>query len=83
MYKQLLVTSVHRRVKILIIPAKLLPVCDLLFNFVSVVTYFCDLAFDVLILKEAFDASDTETLVPLFAVMAASIILSQIVSMGW
>ena len=67
----------------MIITAKLVPVCDLLFNFVSVVTYFCDLAFDVLILKEAFDASDTETLVPLFAVMAASIILSQIVSMGW
>ena len=67
----------------MIIPEKLLPVCDLLFNFVSVVTYFCDLAFDVLILKEAFDASDTETLVPLFAVMAASIFLSQIVSMGW
>ena len=60
-----------------------LPICDLLFNFVSVVTYFCDLAFDVLILKEAYDASDTSTLIPLFCAMAASLFLCQIVSLGW
>ena len=60
-----------------------LPVCDLLFNFVSVVTYFCDLAFDVLILKEAYDASDTSTLVPLLSAMIISLFLCQILSFGW
>ena len=60
-----------------------LPVCDLLFNFVSVVTYFCDLAFDVLILKEAYDDSDLRTLVPLLCAMMVSLFLCQIVSFGW
>jgi hypothetical protein len=26
-----------------------LPICDLLFNFISVASYFCDVAFDIIV----------------------------------
>ena len=73
-----------------------LPVCDLLFNFVSVTFYFCDIAFDILVLKECYELAAFEgeknednvrivsnVVVPLVTVMMISLFTSQIVSLKW
>ena len=73
-----------------------LPVCDLLFNFVSVTFYFCDIAFDILVLKECYELATFEgenngdnlkivsnVVVPLVTVMMVSLFTSQIVSLKW
>ena len=70
-----------------------LPVCDLLFNFVSVTFYFCDIAFDILVLKECYELANFEgeknaktvstLVVPLVTVMLASLFTCQIVSLKW
>ena len=73
-----------------------LPVCDLLFNFVSVTFYFCDIAFDILVLKECYELASYEgektgdnaktvstLVVPLVTVMLASLFTCQIVSLKW
>ena len=73
-----------------------LPVCDLLFNFVSVTFYFCDIAFDILVLKECYELATLEgekngdnlkivshLVVPLVTVMIISLFTCQIVSLKW
>ena len=73
-----------------------LPVCDLLFNFVSVTFYFCDIAFDILVLKECYELAAYEgekngdnlkivsnVVIPLVSVMMISLFTSQIVSLKW
>ena len=73
-----------------------LPVCDLLFNFVSVTFYFCDIAFDILVLKECYELAAFEgekngdnikivsnVVVPLVSVMMVSLFTSQIFSLKW
>ena len=73
-----------------------LPVCDLLFNFVSVTFYFCDIAFDILVLKECYELAAYEgektgdnlkivsnVVIPLVSVMMISLFTSQIVSFKW
>ena len=73
-----------------------LPVCDLLFNFVSVTFYFCDIAFDILVLKECYELAAFEgekhgdnvqivsnVVVPLVSVMMISLFISQIFSLKW
>ena len=73
-----------------------LPVCDLLFNFVSVTFYFCDIAFDILVLKECYELAAFEgekngdnikivsnVVVPLVSVMMISLFTSQIFSLKW
>ena len=74
-----------------------LPVCDLLFNFVSVTFYFCDIAFDVLVLKECYELTnyqgenprETSNIVPTSVVpllvtsMLISLFTCQMISLKW
>ena len=60
-----------------------LPICDLLFNFVSLASYFCDITFDLIVVHSFFRDGHTFW----FLVTVCSIILSlficQILSIKW
>ena len=56
-----------------------LPLCDLLFNFISVATYFCDVAFDVIVAYSLYaDQREFLWFSVLFAAMAVSLLLCQV-----
>ena len=59
-----------------------LPVCDLLFNFISVATYFCDVAFDMIVAYALYQGQQqqqsTEAISVVFFVLVVGFILSSL-----
>ena len=61
-----------------------LPLCDLLFNFISVTTYFCDIAFDIIVTYTLYlDPNHIAWFCILFFAIATSILVCQILSLKW
>ena len=60
-----------------------LPVCDLLFNFISVATYFCDVAFDVIVAYTAFQFPDQTWFYLFFFLLILSVFLCHVISIKW
>lgn len=60
-----------------------LPVCDLLFNFISVATYFCDVAFDVIVAYTAFHFAQPGWFYLFFFLLVSSVFLCHVISIKW
>ena len=58
-----------------------LPVCDLLFNFISVATYFCDVAFDMIVAYALYQSESTVYLVLVCGFIFVSLLLTQTFSL--
>ncbi|XP_023017946.2 XK-related protein 7 [Leptinotarsa decemlineata] len=63
--------------------AEFLPLCDLLFNVVSLAAYFCDLVFDILVVYDLYQRSFTVLFLQCLGAIVLSIIISQILSLRW
>ena len=55
-----------------------LPLCDLLFNFISVTTYFCNIAFDVIVIYTLYSDERIVAFCILFFALVISILLCQV-----
>ncbi|CAH1114561.1 unnamed protein product [Psylliodes chrysocephalus] len=63
--------------------AEFLPLCDLLFNVVSLAAYFCDLVFDLLVVYALYTKGLTVTFSQCLGAIILSTLVSQILSMHW
>ncbi|XP_040582098.1 XK-related protein 6 [Lepeophtheirus salmonis] len=63
--------------------ANFLPICDLLFNFISVTLYFCALAFDILSVYTFYQEVNRLWTLVLALTIVTAILLSQILSLKW
>eukprot|EP00096_Caligus_rogercresseyi_P012756 TRINITY_DN544_c0_g1_i1.p1 TRINITY_DN544_c0_g1~~TRINITY_DN544_c0_g1_i1.p1 ORF type:complete len:461 (-),score=141.35 TRINITY_DN544_c0_g1_i1:133-1515(-) len=63
--------------------ANFLPICDLLFNFISVTLYFCALAFDILSVYTFYQESNRLWTLLLALTIITGILLSQVLSLKW
>jgi hypothetical protein len=59
-----------------------LPICDLLFNFISVASYFCDVAFDIIVTYTLYQ-SETAWFLVLLVATILSLFACQILSIKW
>lgn len=59
-----------------------LPICDLLFNFISVASYFCDVAFDIIVIY-TFYQTQTNWFLVLLVTTIISLFACQILSVKW
>jgi len=59
-----------------------LPICDLLFNFISVASYFCDVAFDIIVIY-TFYQTQTNWFLVLLVTTITSLFACQILSVKW
>ncbi len=60
-----------------------LPICDLLFNFISVASYFCDVAFDVIVAYTFYRENATAWFLILVCSMIISLFVCQTLSIKW
>ncbi|XP_056648374.1 XK-related protein 7-like [Diorhabda carinulata] len=63
--------------------AEFLPLCDLLFNVVSLAAYFCDLVFDILVVYALFQKGIYVLFFQCLGAIILSTFVSQILSMHW
>lgn len=64
--------------------AEFLPLCDLLFNIVSLAAYFCDVVFDLLMVYALYDTSGpTVIFVQCVLAIVISSVVTQLVSINW
>lgn len=63
--------------------AEFLPLCDLLFNIVSLAAYFCDLAFDFLVVYSLYQNGLTVLLGLCLSAITITMLVSQILSVKW
>lgn len=63
--------------------AEFLPLCDLLFNIVSLAAYFCDVVFDLLMVYALYDTGPTIMFVQCVMAIVISSIVTQLVSINW
>ncbi|CAG9859443.1 unnamed protein product [Phyllotreta striolata] len=63
--------------------AEFLPLCDLLFNIVSLAAYFCDLVFDLLVVYALYANALTVTFSQCLGAIVLSTLVSQILSIHW
>ncbi|XP_019767506.2 XK-related protein 6 [Dendroctonus ponderosae] len=63
--------------------AEFLPLCDLLFNIVSLAAYFCDLAFDFLVVYSLYQSGLTVLLALCLSAIIITMLVSQILSVKW
>ena len=60
-----------------------LPICDLLFNFISVASYFCDVAFDIIVAYTFYrDGLNVWFLITVCSIII-SLMVSQTLSIKW
>ena len=60
-----------------------LPICDLLFNFVSLASYFCDVTFDLIVVHSFFRDGHTFWFLVTVCAIILSLFVSQILSIKW
>lgn len=63
--------------------AEFLPLCDLLFNVVSLAAYFCDLVFDILVVYALYERGFTTLFIQCLSAIVLTMLVSQIVSLKW
>ncbi|XP_066143618.1 XK-related protein 9-like isoform X2 [Euwallacea fornicatus] len=63
--------------------AEFLPLCDLLFNVVSLAAYFCDFVFDLLVVYALYDRGQTVLFTQCLVVILVNMLVSQILSLKW
>ncbi|XP_030758544.1 XK-related protein 7-like [Sitophilus oryzae] len=63
--------------------AEFLPLCDLLFNVVSLAAYFCDLVFDFLVVYALYEHGLTLLFAQCLSSVVITMLISQILSMKW
>ena len=63
--------------------AEFLPICDLLFNVISLAIYFCNLVFDLVMSYALFDRRKCLFFSTTFSTIAFTSVLLQIVSLRW
>lgn len=63
--------------------AEFLPLCDLLFNVVSLAAYFCDLVFDILVVYALYERGYKVQFAQCLAAIVFTTIISQILSLHW
>lgn len=60
-----------------------LPICDLLFNFISVASYFCDVAFDVIVAYTFYRDGETTWFLIVVSAIIVSLFACQTLSIKW
>ncbi|VEN34203.1 unnamed protein product [Callosobruchus maculatus] len=63
--------------------AEFLPLCDLLFNIVSLAAYFCDVVFDILVVYALYDKSLRIMFVECLSAVLLTSLICQILSLHW
>lgn len=63
--------------------AEFLPLCDLLFNVVSLAAYFCDVVFNLLTVYALFEKESYLTFSQCLASIILSTVITQILSLHW
>lgn len=63
--------------------AEFLPLCDLLFNVVSLAAYFCDLVFDILVVYALYERGLKLLFIQCLAAIVITTLVSQILSVHW
>ncbi|CAH0550350.1 unnamed protein product [Brassicogethes aeneus] len=63
--------------------AEFLPLCDLLFNVVSLAAYFCDLVFDVLVVYALYARGLNVIFAQCLAAIVLTTLLTQLLSLHW
>ncbi|XP_022913839.1 XK-related protein 7-like [Onthophagus taurus] len=63
--------------------AEFLPLCDLLFNVVSLAVYFCDFVFDILVIYALYEKELFIVFAQCLTMVFLSTIISQILSLRW
>nr|CAD7456098.1 unnamed protein product [Timema tahoe] len=60
-----------------------LPLCDVLFNIISLASYFCDVVFDVVMAYALFERGRHIWFAVSLTFVSTSLILSQVISLNW
>ncbi|XP_058462820.1 uncharacterized protein LOC131437466 [Malaya genurostris] len=63
--------------------AEFLPLCDVLFNVISLAGYFCDVVFDVVLGYALYERQKFTYFAAVLVIVSFSLIISQIVSVQW
>lgn len=63
--------------------AEFLPLCDLLFNVVSLAAYFCDFVFDILMVYALYEKGSRLLFVQCLGTILVATLVSQILSLHW
>nr|CAI5838301.1 unnamed protein product [Callosobruchus analis] len=63
--------------------AEFLPLCDLLFNIVSLAAYFCDVVFDILVVYALYDKSLSIMFVECLSAVLLTSLICQVLSLHW
>lgn len=63
--------------------AEFLPLCDLLFNIVSLAAYFCDLVFDLLVVYALYERDSKLLFIQCLITIILTTLLSQALSLHW
>lgn len=63
--------------------AEFLPLCDLVFNVVSLAAYFCDLVFDILVIYALYERSSKVLFVQCLCAIVITTLVSQALSLHW
>lgn len=63
--------------------AEFLPLCDLLFNVVSLAAYFCDLVFDILVVYALYEKRSNLLFAQCLAAILITTLITQILSLHW
>lgn len=63
--------------------AEFLPLCDVLFNVISLAGYFCDVVFDLVMGYALLERGYRGTFTVTVTIVASSLIISQVVSLRW
>ncbi|KAL1501542.1 hypothetical protein ABEB36_006844 [Hypothenemus hampei] len=63
--------------------AEFLPLCDLLFNVVSLAAHFCDFVFDLLVVYALYQRALTVLLIQCLGAILITMLVSQILSLKW
>ncbi|XP_001656010.2 uncharacterized protein LOC5576232 [Aedes aegypti] len=63
--------------------AEFLPLCDVLFNVISLAGYFCDVVFDVVLGYALYERQKFAHFAAVIVIVSFSLVISQIVSVRW
>ncbi|XP_065091796.1 uncharacterized protein LOC135712711 isoform X1 [Ochlerotatus camptorhynchus] len=63
--------------------AEFLPLCDVLFNVISLAGYFCDVVFDVVLGYALYERQKFAYFAAVIVIVSFSLVISQIVSVRW
>jgi len=70
-------------VKIIMAHHEFLPLCDVLFNIISLASYFCDVVFDVVMSYALFERGRVVWFAVSMTFVTTSLVVSQVISLKW